>query len=231
MAREKSEKLWIAGGVGACVLVAAGAWMFAVSPALSDADSVRSQTADVTTQNLALQSDVSKLQQQYAGIGKLRSALAVAQAALPNQLALSQFTDQINAQVNGNHLKVTSVMAGAPTQFGASAAAAAPSATDSTSSTPAAATGAPAPSGIYSIPIVLVVSGNQQSELRMLHDLQRSGQRAVLVTGTQFATDPASKRTTSMTVDLDVFVAAVPPPVATTPVAGATPSPSPTTSS
>ena len=45
MARDKVEKLWIGGGVVAAVAVSAAVWMFAVSPELSDTDSIRSQTA------------------------------------------------------------------------------------------------------------------------------------------------------------------------------------------
>lgn len=231
MAREKSEKLWIAGGVGACLLVAAGAWMFAVSPALSDADSVRSQAADVATQNLALQSNVSRLQQQYAHIGKLRAQLAQAQEALPSGLNMSQFTDQLNKEADQNHVKVTSVSAAPPAAFGSSAAAAPASTDASSSAAPAAATSAAPASGIFAIPIILQVAGSQQNDLSMLHAIQRGGPRAALVTGTQFSTDPATKGSTTMTVDMSVFVNAAPAPTAATPAAGATPSPTPSSSS
>src|SRR5690349_16444532 len=119
MAREKSEKLWIGGGVVATLLLAGGIWTFGVSPELDDAASIQSQSADTQTQNLTLESKVSDLRRQYAGIDKLRASLAAAHAALPSDLAMSTFTRQISDQAAATHVSVQALTAGAPAAISA----------------------------------------------------------------------------------------------------------------
>lgn len=227
MARDKAEKAWIAGGAGAAVLVAAGAWMFAVSPALGDADSIRSATADVTTQNFVLQSNVAKLQQQYEHIDKMRQAEAIARRALPGDLALSDFTDQINQEAQAYHLDVNSMTAADPVPA-APAPVATPAATASPSPTPTTTTSAATASGLFAIPITLVVSGSQANELGFVHAVQRDGARAALVTSTTISADTSGKGGMSMSIELQVFVAlSAAPPTA----AASAPVATPTTSS
>lgn len=229
MARDKAEKAWIAGGAGAAVLVAAGAWMFAVSPALGTADSIRSATADVTTQNFVLQSNVAKLQQQYEHIDKMRQAEAIARRALPGDLALSDFTDQINQEAQAYHLDVNSMTAAdpvpaAPAPVATPAATASPSPTPSPTTTTSAATA----SGLFAIPITLVVSGSQADELGFVHAVQRDGARAALVTSTTISADTSGKGGMSMSIELQVFVALSAPPST---AAASAPVATPTTSS
>lgn len=230
MPRDKAEKLWIAGGAGAAVLVAAGAWMFAVSPALGDADSIRSQSADVATQNLALQSNVSKLQQQYDHIATLRRAEALARQALPGDLAMSDFTDQINKQASTYHLQVSSMTAADPVPAVATAPVPSPSASSTTSSPAATSTSSAPASGLFAIPITLVVTGSQANDLAFVRAVQRDGARAALVNSATLSADATGKGGMSMSMQLEVFVAlAAPPPTGSVSVpAGATPSASPT---
>jgi hypothetical protein len=225
MARDKLEKLWIGGGAVAALLVAGAVWTLAVSPEFDDADAVRTQAADTETQNIALQSNVTRLQQQYAGIGKLRNELVAVHAALPNDLAMSGFTQQIGAQAKAAHVSVQTLTAGAPAAMTAAPAAAASSTSTSTAapaSSPSSTT-ASAPS-TYTIPVSIMVSGKPADELRFLHAVQLDGPRAALLTGAT-ASD-GNNGTTTLSLQMTVFVAqqaAAPTAATPTPTSTSTP--------
>jgi Tfp pilus assembly protein PilO len=238
MARDKVEKLWIGGGVVAAVAVAGAVWMFAVSPELSDAHNIRSQTADTQAQNAALEANVTKLQAAYAHIGKLRTALKEADDALPASLALSEFTQQISTQARQNHVSVTTLTAGVPgaveppTTPGTTTSA---TPSESTSSSAPSAAGAVSTTGLYSIPISVAIAGKQNDMIGFVRSVQRDGPRAALVSAATLASTPGTTTTgkstaasgpTTLTLQMQVFVAsdAVAAPSAT-PTAAASSTP------
>jgi len=226
MARDKNEKVWIGGGAVAALLVAAAAWTFVVSPKLSHVDSLRSQTSDAQTQNLALDSNVSKLRDEYAHIADVRKHLAQAQSQLPADSAMSALTTQRSSQARANHVTITQFTATDPAPVGA--ASTAPASSDTSSTTPAPGTAGSAPSGNYSITVTLSVNGAQRNDLAFARAVQQEGPRVALVTGVQFATGSAATGSgggpggTTMTLTLEVFVAPAAPAAAISPTPSAT---------
>jgi hypothetical protein len=222
VARAKLEKLWIGGGAVAALVVAGAVWTFGVSPEFDNADAVRSQAVDTQTQNLALQSNVTRLQREYAGISKLRGQLTAAHEALPGDLAMSNFTQQIANQAKAAHVSVQTLTAGAPAAL---TSAPAPAATTGSSTAAPVPTTSSAPS-IYTVAVSVTVSGKSADELRFLRSVQLDGPRAALLTGAT-STGATSGNSGTLALQMTVFVA--PTPVAPTPTAtAATPTASPT---
>ena len=227
MARDKNEKVWIGGGAVAALLVAGATWSFVVSPKLSDVDSLRSQTSDAQTQNITLNANVSKLKDQYTHISEVRKQLAAAQAQLPADSGMSALTTQLSAQARANHVSITQFTATDPTPVGV--ASTAPAATESTSAAPAPDAATAAPSGNYSIAVTLSVNGSQANDLAFARAVQQQGPRIALVSSVQLASGSAGTGATSgsggttMTLQLDVFVA--PPAPAAAPTATPTTAP------
>ena len=217
MARDKVEKLWIGGGVVAAVAVSAAVWMFAVSPELSDTHNIRSQTANTQAQNSALETNVTKLQAEYAHIGKLRATLKAAHEALPASLALSEFTQQISTQARQNHVSVTTLTAGEPgaVEPPQSTSSSTPTESSSASEAPTASSAGTVPTtGLYSIPISVSVAGSQNAMIDFVNSVQHDGPRAALVSGATLASTPGTtarqapaKGPTTLTLQMQVFVA------------------------
>jgi hypothetical protein len=194
-----ADRVWMAGGGLAALVVAALAWFFAVSPELSNASSLKSQTLNAQTQNIMLQSKLHKLQADNQQIASLQSSLAAARVALPVDTGLSAFTREIVVSGTQNSVSVISVSAAAPVLAGSKNVAA----------TPGAATMSPA-GHLYAIPVTVTVKGAPANELKFLAALQGLGKRAVLVSSGQFSADTtaaANGNSVQLSVQLQIFAA------------------------
>lgn len=224
----------LGGGVGA-VVVALGAYAFVVSPKASQANDLRSQTGQVNGENLALQSNVQRLELEFAHLKQLQAARDRIRAALPTDNGLATFTDQLAAQARMTHVSISLLTTGAIAAMSSSAAAPVPS-TTSSGTVAAAVPAAPATSGataqgLYSIPVSLTVVGSIDNDAKFLRALQKQGPRAAAVSSVAMtpATATGSSPTAqgvSMALSFQVFVEAVAPtpsPVPATSTAASTP--------
>jgi len=234
MARDKNEKMWIAGGAISALALAGALWTFVVSPQLDDVDSLHSQTSDAQLQNVTLQSNVAKLQQQYAHIGEVKQQLAKVQAQLPSTSGLSELTAQLTAQASAHHVSITQLTAAVPALVAppsASNGAAAPSAPSASSTAAVAAPGAAVnPAGqLYSIPISVAVTGSQADELAFARDVQQQGPRSALVSGVVVqngsGAGTSGGKGSQLTIQMNVYVAPVAPAAAATPAPASTTAP------
>ncbi|HZC74073.1 MAG TPA: hypothetical protein VE442_25530 [Jatrophihabitans sp.] len=218
MARTRAEKLWIGGGSAGAFIVAVAGWFLIVHPELSNTSSLHGQTDETRTQNVALQGNITRLEQESAKLPELKASLAKAQAALPGDNGLATFTRQLQAAVARTHVTVSSITAGTPSPVnaGSSSAPTATSATEasttatastgtSTPSSPASAS-APAatPVGIYSIPVTIAISGAPANELAFVKAVQ-NGARVALVTSTQMTARSIGGTAAGLTVQVLVF--------------------------
>jgi hypothetical protein len=219
--RSQTEKFWIGGGLLGIVVLALLAWFLVVSPELSSADSLRAQTDDANTLNLKLRGEVDDLVQQNKQLGAIHKQLDAAHAALPNANSLDTFTEQLTREAAQYGVKLTSVVATAPTLASGAQPAPAPSSTPSAGSQPdtdsgASNTGNAAtnPAGqLFAIPVTVVSEGSALRQQAFLHAIQ-TGPRSALVTSTALgsSTDANSSATvTTMTVQLQIFVAPLAP--------------------
>jgi hypothetical protein len=214
MSGMKGDRLWLAGGAGAGVVISALAWFMVVSPELSNASSLDEQTVASQTQNLSLQSKIHRLQADNSNMDALVASLQQARTALPVDSGLAEFTRQLSGYATEYGVAISGITAGEPASLAstAPAAAAADAAAGSATATPAtprAAGAAASPAGqMYALPLTVVVKGTAANDLRFLGAVQGPGKRAALVSGTQLTGD-AGKRGAPMqlTIQLQLFVA------------------------
>jgi type IV pilus assembly protein PilO len=200
--RSQKEKLWLVGGALGVVLLAALSWLLVVSPQLSNAASLRSQTDDAATMNLMLQSQVGDLRAQSHKLAAVQGQLDAEHAALPGENGIDSFTQQLASEASASHVKITSVVAAQPS-----------AASGSSTSPPAsgAATGANPAGQLFAIQVTVVSDGPVKAQQAFLKAIQ-TGPRAALVisTGLGAATTSAVRTldaVTTMTVQVKVFVA------------------------
>lgn len=214
MSGAKGDRLWMAGGGVAGVVIAALAWFMVVSPELSNASSLDEQTIAAQTQNISLQSKIHRLQADNANMDALVNSLRQARTALPVDSSLAEFTRQLTGYASQHGVSISGITAGEPMALtsavpAAGAAAAAPAA-------PVAGSAAVPPTGVstasaagrtYALPLTVVVKGPAANDLNFLAALQGPGKRAALVTGTQLTGDTVKRGAAmQLTVQLQLFV-------------------------
>jgi type IV pilus assembly protein PilO len=219
-----SARLWTAGGALAATALVGATWLVVVSPQLSQAASLHSQRDAAEVQNAVLQAQLDRLQHQQRQLPQLRRQLAAADALLPPKPALARFTDQVQRQAAAASVSVSAVVAGQPTAAtppgtpaaasapGAAAAPAAPEAGGGSAATGSGAAGAaPTTTGLFALPVSVVVSGSWRGDVAFLRGLQYGGPRAVLVSSVDLGSatgqsSPGSSGEQTMTVQCTLFV-------------------------
>jgi len=200
----KSERFWLVGGALAAVVVAAVAWFGAVSPELSNASSLNSQTADAQSQNLALQAKIRKLQRDNANMSTLASSLQQARTALPFEIGVADYTHRLSDYAGQAHVTIAAVNASPPVTA------------NPAPGRPASAPIAGSTAGkLFALPMTVIVKGNVLNDLVYLKAVQ-SDPRASLVTSVQLTGDTSKTGAvvTQLTIQLQVFVAPQTPEVA-----------------
>lgn len=198
--REQGPRLLVGGGVVAALFLAALSWFVVISPARSDAQTLRDNTAAVQTQNLAIEAQTVTLRQQAEDRDQLVESARQALAGLPSGAQLPGFNRQLSRQARAQGVDLTSITVGASTSSAEAGAAADPA--------------SPTPStGTLTIPVTVQTSGPMVQQLLFLHELQQVGPRRVLVMSTSVTpgvSDSAIETDSSMTVQLTVFAAPLP---------------------
>ena len=207
----KGDRLWLAGGTAAGLVVSALAWFMVVSPELSNASSLDEQTLASQTQNLSLQSKIHRLQADNSNMDALVASLQQARSALPVDTGLAEYTRQLSGYATEYGVTISGITAGDPAALTSGPPAAPPAAADSTAGATAAtkpAAGATAtPAGqTYALPLTVVVKGAPVNDLRFLAAVQGPGKRAALVSGTQLTGDTAKRGgTMQLTIQMQLF--------------------------
>lgn len=230
--RSQQERLWmIAGGLAALVLLLIG-WAFFISPQRSTTASVKAQVDSAQTQNAALETRITGLQQQSTKMGMYKQQLAAAAAALPSTSGVPTFLRSLQKLGTETHTNAVDVTVGAPTALTPPV-----TPTDTTSTTTSAAptdsasatdtTTATATSGVYGMPITAQVTGTDTALNNFLRQLQEVQPRAVLITqiteGSGSTTTSGSATGNSLQLTMQAFVApATAAAASTTPTAVAT---------
>ena len=214
MSGMKGDRLWLAGGTAAGVVISALAWFMVVSPELSNAASLDEQTVASQTQNVSLQSKLHRLKADNANMDALVASLQQARTALPVETGLAEYTRQLSGYATEYGVAVTGITAGEPAALTSTTPAAAPAAgaSGATAAKPPAAGAAASPAGqMYALPLTVVVKGTALNDLRFLAALQGPGKRAALVSGTQLTGETKRGGTMQLTIQLQLFVSPQPP--------------------
>jgi type II secretory pathway pseudopilin PulG len=139
MAAKKST--WVAGAAVVAVGAMVGSWFVGVGPTLASAADVQAQTEATRQQNQILRAKLETLKADFAKLPEYRADLAELQTAIPVDLDLGPYLDQLDAFATAHGVTVTEVTPQAPQLIGSSTGSAslpeAPAAaTDGSAATP-----------------------------------------------------------------------------------------------
>jgi hypothetical protein len=196
------RQIWIGVGVLGVLLVVVLAWFALIGPELASATSLDNETSQTQTQNTVLQGKVAKLQADSANMDGLNQQLRDAQAALPPDSGMPDFTRQLGQQAAVAGVVITDITTGAPVAAGSS------------STTPVPANGSlPAAGNLFAVPVTVTANGSLSAHRALLAAIEQEGPRRALIGSVTFGSAAATAGSssvdtaTTMTVQLQVFVA------------------------
>lgn len=156
---------WVLGAAALSVLLVVAGWFLLISPQRSKAADLKTQRVAQEQKNQQLQLDIAQLKAQFNSLPAKQAELAKIKQQLPNNPALPSFVRTLSSIAKESGAGLTSVAPGAPI-----------SGTSQTNTG-----GTPAPAGLVTIPITLVVDGTYAQNELFLQKLQNAVTRAFLV--------------------------------------------------
>jgi hypothetical protein len=193
----QDRRTWIVGGAAAAAVISAASWFLVLSPVVSDADAVKSQTAAVKQQNVLAQHKLNLLANSQSQLGRLQTRLVAALAAVPMTNGLPDFTRQLNRQASALGLALTSINVSGISPASSTATTATPGAADTTSAAPSApasggasasgngssgtAPSTGAPTGAVAISLTVTATGSEKAQLAFIRAIRLNGPRRALV--------------------------------------------------
>ena len=213
MPKSMMQRIWIAGGVFAALLMVLIGYFMFISPQRSQTRDVHSQESVAQQQNQVLRSRINQLAVQSKDIAKYVAAYKQAELAFPDQSGLPDFLRSLQAIGNATLANVNSLTVAAPKDVtaqkhtGSSSAASSSSSSSSSSQTNAAAAAAGdqtttpktvtgGANHVYSVAITVTVSGTIAQLDQFLVQLQSVQPRAVLITTVTQGDSASSTATT-----------------------------------
>ena len=206
------SRVWVAGTLVLCVLLAVASWFLAIGPKRAQAADLEQQTVDVQSANSQLESRIAQLKVQFAELPQRQAELAAIKQAMPEDAALPTLVRDLDAMATASGVTLMTLTPGTPVAVqtaapvapvpaeGEETAEAAPA--DGAAAEGAAAEGAPADGAaavpaapadvLVSIPTsMVIVGGFFESEL-FLKKLQSEMPRAFLVMNLTVVAETAS---------------------------------------
>lgn len=196
------NRLWMAGGALACILMLVAGWFLLIQPKRAEAVDTRLQTESVQQSNEQLRVRIAQLKAQFATLPAKQRQLEEVRRAMPQDIAESTLLREVQALASGTGSTLVSVTSGELTPLGSAAsapAAASPSASSTATASASAGgtTAGAAPVGeglVQSLPVTIVVDAPFASSQAFLQQLQNKMPRAFLVTDLQItARKPGEK--------------------------------------
>ncbi|MGL4339447.1 MAG: hypothetical protein ACRCSP_03355 [Rhodoglobus sp.] len=156
--------------VGAIVLTAALGWIVGISPLLNQAASAESERSNLAAVNDANQLKVKTLSEQFKNVETLKTELSTLRQSVPEDAGIPVLLREINGYCAQFGVTLSSVTVADTVAFTKAADPGATPAPDAATPTPAPTpapaqgtapntTVTPTPSGVYMIPVTVVVSG------------------------------------------------------------------------
>jgi Tfp pilus assembly protein PilO len=190
-------KLWIAGITLVAVVIVLLGWFVGIEPKLAEARKADAERASVATVNQTHETTLLKLRKLDDRLPQLEKELAALRVALPTDTAVSTLLGQLNELALQNSVGIQSITAGTPLELTAPAPVPGEVPAPAGSTEDAPATEAPAPdapaadapvpaavpadTGLVSIPVTVIVTGDAGSLASFLKSVQY-GPRLFLVT-------------------------------------------------
>ncbi len=173
--RLSSTRVWLIGGALLALVIVAVGWTVFIGPELSTTSDLRDQSVETQHANDLLQVKARSLEDKSTRMAQLTSSLRAAEAALPSDSGLPDFTRQINAQATAAGVVITSVVVGAPAPV--------------VGTTPASA----AEGGLFSMPVTVECRGRLDDQVAFLSAVRTAGARRVLISSVQVSPGVGAK--------------------------------------
>jgi Tfp pilus assembly protein PilO len=193
-ARLASTRVWLIGGALLALVIAVVGWTAFIGPQLSATGDLRDETVETQRANDLLEVKARSLEDKSTRMAGLTSSLRAAEAALPSDSGLPDFTRQINAQAKAAGVVITSVVVGAP----------APVVGVTPDST--------AVGGLFSMPVTVECRGRLGDQIAFLSAVRTAGARRVLISSLQISPGVGSNAASisgaaRLSTRLDIFSA------------------------
>ncbi len=184
------RRAWVAGAAAAMVLLIIAGYFLAIHPKIAEASDLRAQRVSQEQANNQLSLDIAQLKSEFASLPAKQAELAVIQQQLPSAPNLPTMIRSLTGIGNEAGVTVVSI----------------------SPSTPSASAGNV--TGLFAIPVTVVVQGDFASSELFIQKLQTEVRRAFLVTaigvtkasGTPGSSTPPANGTVALTVTGDIFV-------------------------
>lgn len=110
-ARTASPKVtgWVLGTVLLGIVLAAAAWLLAISPVLERADAARMEASTIRDSNELLQVKIDRLKEQFADIEEYRAELAALRTQVPTEAQLAEYLREVDTIAAANGVTVTAI--------------------------------------------------------------------------------------------------------------------------
>ena len=178
-ASENSDKVWIAGGAAAALLVLVLGYFLLISPQNAETGTFRAQAAEEQQRAGALERHLAELRKQNAHLDEYKAELAAGKLALPAGPDTDAFLLELRTLAEARGVTILSMNAGTATK---------------------SRTG-----GTFTVPVTVEASGDTGKLTAFLSGIQDDGDRAALVTAASLSDE--GQRGVSMTISLSLFVA------------------------
>ena len=212
-----NTRWWIAGAVLAMALTVTLGWMLGIDPRLTEAQAADDERVGVETLNATYEQTLVDLKKLDEDLPALTQQLNELEAALPPDAQVSTLLGQLNALAAESGIELTSITAGIPEKFGATAEAAAAlvpveapapeEGEDTAADAPDTETVDPAPENFVAVPISVEFSGDPAALLAFVQKVQY-GTRLFLVEALDITYDGGGGK---VKIDGFVYVLTDPP--------------------
>jgi Tfp pilus assembly protein PilO len=184
------RRTWVAGAAAVTVLLIVAGYFLAIHPKIAQASDLRAQRVAQEQTNNQLSLDISQLKSEFASLPAKQAELAVIQQQLPAAPNLPTVIRSLTGISNEAGVTVLSI----------------------SPSTPTTATGNV--TGLFTIPVTVVVQGDFASSELFVQKLQTEVRRAFLIqtigvakaSNTPGSSTPPANGSIALTVTGDIFV-------------------------
>ncbi|MBU2670485.1 type 4a pilus biogenesis protein PilO [Actinoplanes bogorensis] len=166
------DRIWLIGGIVAIVVIVAAAWLLAISPKFTEADTVQTGADDTTIQLTKLKKDVAALKEQDAKKATYQAELDKLLTNLPETYGMPVFLRSLQTTGDAVNVDVTVLSAGSALQ-------------------------SPTVPAVAEMPLSVNASGTAANVSKFLVQLQTIQPRAVLLEAISLAEEGNETATTS----------------------------------
>lgn len=156
MGAQRSDRLWLLGGIFAIVAIVAAAYLLAIKPVYTKKSEFQTATDDSKITQISLRKQLAKLDNDYQNRAAHTADMTAMQGHLPSNYDMPNLVRALHISDKGTGVYVSAISVGAPEKV------------DTVSA-------------VVGVPITLTVAGNPANMSKFLNRIQAVNSRAVLI--------------------------------------------------